>query len=258
MSAMKNWRDPYPAPRVIVHDGFHVVRDDLLGYGSKVRFVDYLIGHDPAHANINEWVFGSCPATGYAQISLPVVCKAYGKRAVLFMAKRSDSKLHDYQKLGAKLGAIYKWVDMGMLTVTQARARDYVAEDPKTRALLPLGLEHPSVIASIEIVARSLKIEPAHVWSVGSSGTLTRGLQAAFPNAEVHVVSVGHAMSEREIGRAIMHRVAYKFDKPAPVREMPPFDSAPTYDAKGWQPMLDYYKTHAKPNGPVLFWNVGA
>jgi hypothetical protein len=36
---------------------------------------------------------------------------------------------------------------------------------------------------------------------------------------------------------------------------MPPFPSAPTYDAKGWQPMMDWYKTHEK-KGDVLFWNV--
>ena len=44
----------------------------------------------------------------------------------------------------------------------------------------------------------------------------------------------------------------YKFDKIIKEEEMPPFPSAPTYDAKAWK----FVKEYAKPN--ALFWNVGA
>ena len=54
-------------------------------------------------------------------------------------------------------------------------------------------------------------------------------------HATIHVVSVGHTMNEREIGRAIYHRSEYKFDQPVKEDEMPPFPSAPTYDAKAWK-----------------------
>ena len=151
------------------------------------------------------------------------------------------------------LGAIYKWVNMGMLTVTQSRARKYVEENPKERVLFPLGLEHPTVIGSIIKVARkTLKdIDFSEIWSVGSSGTLSRGLQLAFPDKDVNVVSVGHKMSEREIGRAKFYRSEYNFDQPVGGGDIPPFPSAPTYDAKGWT----FVKRFAKPN--ALFWNVG-
>jgi hypothetical protein len=250
-----DWQDPNPAPVIELHNGIHVVRDDLLNYGSKIRFVDYFIGHAPENKKVTEWVFGSCPATGYAQISLPVVCKRYEKKAVLFMAERSMDKLHDYQKRGIELGTIYHWVKMGMLNVTHAKK--YTAEDPVHRRVLPLGLEHETVLSSIIKVARSLPIKPKEVWSVGSSGTISRGLQLAFPDADIHVVQVGHTMKPREIGRAIHHISPYKFDKPVRINEMPPFPSAPTYDAKGWKPMIDWYKTNDK-KGDVLFWNVGA
>lgn len=252
-----DWEDPNPTPIIELHNDIHVVRDDLLNYGSKIRFVDYFIGHAPENKEVTEWVFGSCPATGYAQISLPVVCKRYGKKAVLFMAERSMDKLHEYQKRGIELGTIYHWVKMGMLNVTQSHAKKYTAEDPVHRRVLPLGLEHETVVASIIKVARSLPIKPKEVWSVGSSGTISRGLQLAFPDADVHVVQVGHTMKPREIGRAIHHISPYKFDKPVKIHEMPPFPSAPTYDAKGWKPMIDWYKTNEK-KGDVLFWNVGA
>lgn len=253
LNCVQNWTDPNPEPIIEVHNGIHVVRDDLLNFGSKIRGVDFLIR---SSENIKEWVFGSCPATGYAQISLPHVCNKYGKKAVLFMAKRGMDNLHPYQKRGMELGAIYHWVENGMLTVTQKRARDYVAENSAERAVLPLGLEHPSVIGSFIKVARNLKIKPDYVWTVGSSGTLNRSLQLAWPEAEIHVVSVGHSMSEREKGRAILHMSEYKFDKPVKENEMPPFNSARTYDAKGWLPMLKW-KEETNPKGTVLFWNVG-
>ena len=120
--------------------------------------------------------------------------------------------------------------------------------------VLPLGLEHPSVLGSIIKVARNLPVTPNEVWTVGSSGTLNRGLQFAWPHATIHVVSVGHTMNEREIGRAIYHRSEYKFDQPVKVEEMPPFPSAPTYDAKAWK----FIQELSDKKGTTLFWNVGA
>jgi hypothetical protein len=255
LQLLGDWVDPNPAPVIEMYDGIHVVRDDLLEYGSKIRFVDYFIGHAEENKDVEEWVFGSCPATGYAQISLPVVCERYGKKAVLFMAERSMDNLHPYQQRGIDLGTVYHWVKMGMLNVTQSRAKKYTALAPETRRVLPLGLEHDSVIASIIKVARDIPVKPEVVWSVGSSGTINRGLQLAFPDAEIHVVQVGHSMKEREIGRAIHHISPYKFDRPVKAPEVPPFPSAPTYDAKGWKPMKDWYD--AQETKPVtLFWNV--
>ena len=250
LELVKNWKDPYPTPQLVEHDEILVVRDDLLNAGSKVRFVDYLIGSKP---DINEWVFGSCPATGYAQISLPIVCKRHNKKAVLFMAKRNEKNLTEYQKRGIELGVDYHWVENGMLTVTQKRAKDYAAESAD-RMVLPLGLEHPTVLGSIIKVARNLPVTPTEVWTVGSSGTLNRGLQLAWPYATIHVVSVGHTMNEREIGRAIYHRSEYKFDQPVKENEMPPFPSAPTYDAKAWK----FIQELSDKKSVTLFWNVGA
>lgn len=248
------WTDPNPGLTVTRHDGVLVVRDDLLGYGSKIRFVDRLIRDMPQ----KEIVLGSCPATGYAQISLPWVASRYGKTAHLFMAARDLNNLHPYQVKGTELGAIYHWVKMGMLNVTKAHAKRYAEEDPGNRFLLPLGLEHPSVLESIvQVCQEQLPLEPDHVWSVGSSGTLNRGLQQAYPNAEVHVVQVGHAMTPREIGRAIHHISPYKFDRPVKSCDAPPFPSAPTYDSKGWSVMNQWYDSHPKP-ACVLYWNVAA
>jgi hypothetical protein len=239
-----DWKDPFPAPVVEEHDGFMIVRDDLLVGGSKMRFADYLI---KGQTEIDEWVYGSSPATGYAQISLSCLCRKYGKKAIIFMADRAKDNLHEYQLRAIDNGAIMNWVPNGMLSVTEKRARDYVKQSPNNRRLLPIGFDHPSVIASVNWVARSIDIAPREVWTVGSSGTLTRGLQQAWPDASFHCVAVGH---KGDYGRAKVYRCEIPFNKETKVK--PPFPSAPTYDAKVWE----FMKQHASPE--ALFWNVGA
>jgi hypothetical protein len=249
----EDWEDPNPAPvidDIKLEDGrvIHVVRDDLIDGGSKVRFVDFMI----RNLEEKEVVFGGCPATGYAQMALPLVCKKYGKKATLFMAKRDPSKYTEYQKKALKFGANIEWVNMGMLTVTLSRARKYYEADKNNRFNLPLGLEHPSVVESIVKVCRNLDIKPTEIWSVGSSGTINRGMQNAWPDIPSNVIQVGHNMTEREIGRSKLYKSEYKFDKKVKDEEMPPFPSAPTYDAKGWKFVSQYAKDGS------IFWNVGA
>ena len=247
---------PYEFPKLVIenHEGFHIVRDDLLEGGSKRRFVDRLIREEIAEG-AEEFVYGGCPANGYAQLSLTLQAKAYDKKAVFFMAQRSLDNLHPYQQQALDYGADIRWIPNGMLQVTKARAREYYYKDPKKRRLLPLGLEEPRVLEDIATLAKTIEIdyniEISEIWSVGSSGTLTRGLQMAFPNKDVHVVSVGHTMKQHEVGRAKLYRSKYKFTQEVKGDDVPPFPSVPTYDAKAWTVMKKYAKKGA------LFWNVG-
>jgi hypothetical protein len=181
---------------------------------------------------------------------LPYVCNRYGKKAVLFMAERKRENFHPFQVKGLSLGGDLRMVPNGMLNVTERRAKDYVLENSQERSLLPLGLEHTTVTACFIQVARDLPIKPKEFWTVGSSGTLNRALQLAWPDAEAHVVSVGHKMSERQIGRAIFHRSPYKFDKPVKPEDAPPYPSVPEYDSKLWP----FVRELASPGS--LIWNV--
>ena len=252
VSLLDDWRDPYGPLVLTEHDGFYVVRDDMLRAGSKARFVDALVSLNP---QVQEWVFGSSPAHGWAQLSLTEVCARHNKQAVFFMADRKPENRTAQQKLGIAWGGIYHWVPNGMLTVTQARAREYANQKPLHRRLLPIGLEDPIVLAAIVKVARQLSQYPYvrwphEIWTVASSGTLSRGLQAAFPHADVHAVSVGHKMTDRELGRAKLWRCELPFDKPVPPQDMPPYTSVANYDAKVWP----FVRDHAKPG--ALIWNV--
>jgi len=243
--SVQDWQDPNPFPVITVEDGIFVVRDDLLGGGSKMRFIDNMIKTWP----YKEFVYGSSPATGYAQISFAKVAAKYGKKAVIFMAQRDMNNLHPYQQEAINSGADMRWVPNGMLSVTEKRAKDYVKEDTTNRVLIPIGGDHVDVLACIIKVARyNIGMVPDEVWTVGSSGTLTRGLQLAWPNTKFNVVTVGH---KGNYGRAKVYNCDIPFNKPAKI--LPPFPSAPTYDAKAWEFIMKHRGT-----GTVLFWNVGA
>tara|TARA_B100000900_G_scaffold410463_1_gene428311 strand:+ start:404 stop:1171 length:768 start_codon:yes stop_codon:yes gene_type:complete len=246
LKLVSDWEDPNPAPVLSEHDGVVVVRDDLLEGGSKIRFIDKLIKDTPC----DEWVFGGSNKVGWGPISLAYVCKKYKKKTTCFWANRKEPTWH--QKEYMKYDGIIEWVKMGMLNVTLSRAEKYRKESPDTRRTLPLGLEHEWVLGSIIKVARQLNIKPDVVWTVGSSGTLNRGLQLAFENAECHVIQTGHKMNERQIGRAKLWETKYKYDKPVKEKEAPPFPSAPEYDGKAWKIIQE----NMDKNKVNLFWNV--
>lgn len=243
LSTIEGWSDPNPTPIVEEYDGFYVVRDDKLGYGSKARFIDYLVSKEG-----EEWVFGGANKVGWGPISLTHVCNLYGKKATFFMAKRDTPTWHQQRVLD--LGGTIHWVANGMLNVTKAKARNYYELDKVKRRVLPLGLEHPTVLGSVIKVARSLPVKPTEIWTVASSGTLSRGLQMAFPDVPVYAVEVGHKMSEYESGRAYVMRSSYKYDQPVKDSELPPYPSEKFYDAKLWQ----FVKSNGKKG--ALIWNV--
>lgn len=243
LDSIKEWIDPNPAPIIEEHNGFYVVRDDKLGYGSKARFIDYLVSKEGS-----EWVFGGANKVGWGPISLTHVCNKYGKKATFFMAKRTVPTWHQQQVLN--MGGTIHWIANGMLNVTKAKARYYYEEDTIHRRVLPLGLEHPTVLASIIKVAQSLKINPTEIWTVASSGTLNRGLQLAFPNVPAYAVEIGHKMSEYERGRANVFRSSYKYDQQVKEEHAPPYSSEKYYDAKLWQ----FVRHHGKKG--ALIWNV--
>ena len=241
----KEWVDPLPQPVVEECEGFHIVREDLINGGSKVRASDYFVS---ILKDIEELVYGSCPATGHAQIALSVLAKRYGKKAVVFMAKRALDKLTEQQKHAIREGVDFQWVNVGMLNVTESRARKY-AEKSEKRILVPIGIDHPAVVAGYAVVVQRMGIRPKEIWTVGSSGTLTRGLQAGWPDADFHCVSVGH---EGDFGRAKVYRCPLSFPQNVKAEDVPPFPSIRNYDAKAWK----YMKKYASPG--ALFWNVSA
>jgi hypothetical protein len=106
-------------------------------------------------------------------------------------------------------------------------------------------------VEAIAEAAKQIKIKPDQVWCAGGSGTLAKAMRRAWPNAEHHVVQVGHALSSADVAGAIVHvhPKPYRHALPASAS---PFPSDPHYDAKAWQ----VCQVKRARNGCILFWNV--
>lgn len=226
------------------YGNINVVRDDLLSGGTKRRFIYKFL---TSHPNVKEWVYAS-PRVGYAQVALAHACKDLGLKATVVIPKGK----HFFLTTEAiSLGANIIEVPMGFLTHIQHVAKKYASENTNC-GLIPFGLDHPIIIEEIKNIASSLDIKPKEVWTCISSGVLSRGLQAAWPDAKFYGVGVGHGTTDRERGRAHIFYSKYKFNQKCKSDEKPPFPSSDYYDSKVWS----FIKEHASDD--ALFWNVGS
>lgn len=224
------------------HEKVWVVRDDLFPYGSKARFLNHYFSELDAH----EVVYGGSPRWGFAQISIAALAKRHGKKATIFLPQ--SKQLSEYSLRAQSLGAKIVQVPMGFTKVCEARAREYAQK--RGAFNLPRGLNIPEALVGIMSMVQKLEIEPDEVWTVASTGTLSRGLQLAWPKADFFAVQTGHKVGQHEVGRAGIVVHPQPFGRPAKL--LPPFPSVPEYDAKAWQ--------HIPKDGKKLrlFWNVGA
>ena len=230
-----------PTPIVKEHERIQVVRDDLIDGGTKRRaFYTYIKSKD-----YDEFVYAS-PRQGYAQLSLAYACRDLGRKATVTIPEGQRYWLtHKSEELGANIIE----VPMGFLTNIQAKAKKYCFDNGAH--LIPFGGDHPVIIEAMTQTALSIGIQPTEVWTVMSSGVLSRGLQGAWPDAKVYGVRIGHNTTPREQGRAETFKSDYKFHQECKKPERPPFPSSLTYDSKAWS----FIREHASDG--ALFWNVG-
>ena len=231
-----------PKPVIKEYDGIKVVRDDLLDGGTKRRAFTVYVKSKP---EIDEFVYAS-PRQGYAQLSLAYACRDLGKKATVTIPEGQRYWLtHKSEELGANIIE----VPMGFLTNIQAKAKNYCLKHGAH--LIPFGGDHPIIIEAMTRTALSIGINPKEIWTVMSSGVLSRGLQGAWPDAKVYGVRIGHNTTPREQGRAETFKSDYKFHQECKKPERPPFPSSLTYDSKAWT----FIREHAGDD--ALFWNVG-
>jgi len=226
------------APVVALHDGFSVIRDDLFPGGTKARFFPLLF------SGADEVVYAS-PAEGGAQTALAYSAKRLGKRATIFVAKRSEP--HPRALMAKALGARVFQVSPGYLNVVQARAASYASAN--SAKLLPFGANMPEAIEAIAQAARATGLDPDEVWCASGSGVLTRALAQAWPRAARHAVQVGRELSSDDVAGATVHVHPLPFSRTC--KSLPPFPSDPHYDAKAWE----IAKARRGP-GSAVFWNV--
>lgn len=236
----KDWEDPYGGPYVAKHEGIRVVRDDVIT-GTKVRGGDCLI------SSVQEDTIAYVqPRTGLAGVSLLDVAKRHGKKVRLYMP--SSKRISHHQAVCIERGAEVSFHRIAAMPNLNKIAQ----EDAKKNGFyfVPLGLKHKMVTAGLVKVARKIR-EPEEVYTVISTGVLSRALQIAWPNAKFTAIAVARNMKAGESGRAKLISAPEAFTKSIKQEEMPPFPSIGTYDAKAWR----YIPKNTDKD--ILFWNVG-
>jgi hypothetical protein len=231
-----------PTPIVRKHEGIYVVRDDLYLGGTKARYLARLF----AEPGVDELVYAS-PAEGGAQTALAHCAAAAGKRATIFVAKRAEP--HPRARLAKRLGATVVQIAPGYLSVVQAKAKAYCAETGAK--LVPFGADLPEAIEDIAAAALSIGVQPDEFWCASGSGVLARGLAAAWPNADRHVVQVGRKLEPDDVAGAHIHVHPLDFGQRPKARA--PFPSDPHYDEKAWEICRDLANRDGRT---VVFWNV--
>jgi hypothetical protein len=224
----------------------HVVREDLLSGGSKVRgLIPYMKEVLKKNPNIKEFVYSS-PAYGFAQVAISVAAAFLGVKAVIFVAARKE--MHPNTKLAQQNGASIKEVPYGYLVVVKKHASDYVQADPR-RYLLPWGLATEdfkdimvkSLQKSAVAVAAAHFNSPSKIWVVVGSGTIFEVLARVFPKAQFNLVQVG---ADYQIPAHLAHRVDQFYTAPEKYEKVaknpPPYPSNLWYDAKLWQFVASY------------------
>lgn len=222
-------------------DGFTVVDDGEFQYGTKARMGDFMISKVK-----EDTLVYVAPRSGYAPYSLTHLAKKHNKKLILFMP--SSQKASEHQLRVIEEGAIPIFIKTPAMPTINLWAKDFAQKIGAK--YLPFGLKHEQVVAGgVKIFYESFKdkIVPS-MWTVFSTGVLSRTLQIALPNTEFNAVAVARNVQPGELGRAKFYSYHKEFLKNSEIE--PPFDCIRTYDAKGWE----YMKKYGKEGD--WFWNV--
>ena len=222
-------------------EGFNIIDDGEFQYGSKAKMGDFMISQVKEDALVYV-----APRTGYAPYSLTYLAKKYNKKLILFMPASKEASEHQLRVI--EDGATPIFLKTPAMPTINGWAKDFAKKIGAK--YLPFGLKHEQVVAGgVKIFHEAFKdkIIP-NMWTVFSTGVLSRTLQIALPNTNFNAVAVARNVQPGELGRAKFYTYHKEFLKEADIAT--PFDCIKTYDAKCWDYMKRY--GHLKD----WFWNV--
>jgi hypothetical protein len=235
-----------PDIKIVEHEGVKVVREDLvLKGGTKSRAAEFLF----RQIKKNTLVY-VVPRVGYAGVAIMELSKIYNKDIIFFMP--ACKEISDHQSAIINMGPKHvKFERIAAMPNLNNIAKKYAIQNGYE--FLPFGLDHPYTIAGfVRTCDNILKnyLEPEEMWSVVSTGVLTRGLQIGFENSEMYGVAVARNMKKGELGRTNVISEKLSFHQNEKSINLPPFDSVKSYDAKAWK----YIPKNSDKN--IWFWNV--
>ena len=222
-------------PEIVItttNNGFKVVRDDYLVGGTKQRALKQYLELFPQY---NEFIYVS-PSNGYAQVALAYVASIIGVNATIFVAKQKPRSKLTQQAINFGANVI-EYDQPNSMKDLRNYAQEYAKNKSKTM-ILAFGLDDDKYIS---LLAEAIKqswpksFEPKTFWLVAGSGTILRALHKIWPEAFYNVVQVGKPIYD-DIVAGISHKIYVAPEKFwENVKQLPPYSSVSTYDAKLWQ-----------------------
>ena len=232
-------------PKVILqpYEDKFIVRCDLSLAGFKAFAAEKVI----AECSKDTFVYVA-PRVGHAPEAIANLAQLYGKKCVFFAPASKEVSKH--QAVVMAYGADLRFVKTPAMPTINIYAKRWA--EKHGAQYLNFGLAGiPGVTAGIVNFANSIP-EPPEFWCAVSTGTMIRGLQIGWSNAQPYGVAVARNLKKGEIGRAIMQSATIPFLKPLKEALLPSFPTTATYDAKAF----DVFRREAKPG--AYFINVGA
>jgi hypothetical protein len=237
LNLTKNFKSSFDDFVIKKVNGFNVIDESLsCEVGYKARSGEFFI-KQLAEQNIKEIVYVQ-PRRGFAGISLSWLCNKYNINLTLVMP--SSKEVSDHQALCIELGAKPLFVRIAAMPNANRLAKLYAE---KTNAFfVPLGLNHPLVIAGgvkcfYEFFKNKQK--PETMWSVISTGVLTRTMQIALPETNFKAVAVARNIQQGELGVADFYSYHKPFNSKSDLIPKE-FNCEDSYDSKGWDYLNKY------------------
>jgi len=234
-----NFKSQFKPFHVTQENGFNIIDESVsCPVGFKARAGELLV-KTALEQGYDELVYVQ-PRRGFAGISLSYLTNLYDMKLTLVMP--SSKLISDHQALCLEYGANALFTRVAAMPNASSQAQKYVVKDNKRRLFIPLGLQHELVTAvAVSEIYNYFKDkeQPKVMWSVISTGVLSRALQIALPDTEFNAVAVARNIQQGELGRANF----YSYHKPfESVSDLIPktFDCENSYDAKGWDYMNKY------------------
>jgi hypothetical protein len=242
----KDFKSLLPDIVIKEHEGVKVVREDLsLEGGTKSRAGEFLI----SQTKKNTLVY-VVPRVGHAGIAIMELAKLYNKEVIFFMPACREISDHQSYIINMKPKDVI-FERIAAMPNLNILAKKYA--DQNGYEFLPFGLNHSYTIAGFVRTCENLLKnynEPEEMWSVVSTGVLTRGLQIGFENTNMNGICVARNMKQGELGRTKIISEPLPFLKDEKAINLPNFNTVPSYDGKGWK----YVPKNTDRD--VWFWNV--
>lgn len=191
------------------------------------------------------------PRFGYATVSVAALAELYGIRAIFFAAA-AKTVSESQAVISTFKGCEIQFMRVASLSNMHRKMKHWCENNSVME--IPMGLKNATMvsagIAASFIDYALIHGEPAETYSAMSSGTLSRAMQIAWPNANHKAVAVARSIQAGEKGVAEVISSDVPFSQKCAFQ--PSFPTTANYDAKA-------YKLAVKTTTPnSVFINVGA